>query len=50
MLIFVQVCRTIVKNLHSNISFERTNESGNIFLKVSLCCKIEDNKSLKTRQ
>jgi len=31
MLIFVQVCRTIDKNLHSNIGSERTNENSDIF-------------------
>jgi len=47
MLIHVQVCSTIDKNLYSSIGFEKTNES-NEFFKGSLCCTIEDNKSLKT--
>jgi len=31
MLIFVQVCRTIVKNYKSSIGSERTNESNEIY-------------------
>ena len=31
MLIFVQVCRTIVKNYKSNIGSKRTNESNGIY-------------------
>jgi len=38
MLIFVQVCRTIVKNLHSSIGSERTIRIKGIY-KGSLCCK-----------
>jgi len=43
MLIFVQVCRTIDKNVKvfiSSISSGRTNESNGILQKGSLFCKI----------
>jgi len=41
MLIFVQVCRNIVKNYKSSIDSERTNESNGIYKRI-LCCKVED--------
>ena len=40
LVIFVQVCRTIVKNYKSRIRSERTKESKGIY-KGSLCCKTE---------
>ena len=52
LLIFVQVCRTIDKNLSvfiSSIGSGRTNESSGIY-KRSLCCKkraSEDHQKLK---
>jgi len=45
MLIFVQVCRTINKNLNQILGSGRTNESNEIY-KRSLCCK---KKHLKKR-
>jgi len=48
-LIFVQVCRAIVKNYKSSIGSEKTKESKGIY-KGSLCCKkeSEDKERLKT--
>jgi len=54
MLIFVQVCRTIYKNLHSNIGSGRTNESSdNVQRKLVLQDwrqQESEDKSLKTHQ
>jgi len=49
LLIFVHVCRTIVKNYKSSIGSERTKERKGIY-KGSLCCSTEseDKERLKT--
>jgi len=49
LLIFVQVCKTTVKNYITSIGSERTKEGKGIY-KRSLCCKTEseDKERLKT--
>jgi len=41
MLIFVKVCRTIVKNYKSSIGFERTNESNGIYKKEACVARFK---------
>ena len=51
MLIFVQVCRTIVKNYKSRIGSKRTNESNGIYKKEACVARMktesEDKECLK---
>jgi len=50
LLIFLQVCKTLVKNCKSSIGSERTKKSKGIY-KRSLCCKTEseDHQKLTAR-
>jgi len=52
MLIFVQVCRTIVKNYKSRIGSKRTNESNGIYKNEACVARFkiesEDKERLKT--
>jgi hypothetical protein len=52
MLIFVQLCRTIVKNYKSSVGSERTNESNGIYKKEACVARFkaesEDKECLKT--
>ena len=49
MLIFVQVCRTIVKNYNSSIGSERTNESNEIYEKEAYVARFKTESEDKYR-